>query len=60
MPSLSFKTLPALSRGTTSKHYCDLLFELSLEQKTNLNHKKKLCVNKDFCNIVCLLKTLKH
>ena len=47
-------SLSALLKGTTSKNsyfYCFNCF-IRLEQKNKLESHKKVCGNKDFCNIV--------
>ena len=60
---LAVKILPALSRGITSKHchdfYCvNCLY--SFWTKSKLESHKRVCENKDFCNIICLLRVLKY
>ena len=56
------KKLSALLRAITSKHHWWLfLFELSsfFQKKKKLESRKKVCENKDFCNIVMSSKNTK-
>ena len=52
--SCSKKKLSALLRGITSKHYGDFCLNClySFRIKNQLESHKKVCKNKDFCNIV--------
>ena len=53
---LAIKKLLPLFRGITSKHYRDWIYCLngihSFRTKTKLESHKKVCRNKDFCNII--------
>ena len=52
---LSCSKLSVLLRGITSKHYSDfkcLNCLYSFEKKNKRQPHKKLCQNKDFCNVV--------
>ena len=56
------KKLLALLRGITSKHYSEfycLSCLHSFRTETKLKSHKKLCQNKDFCNIVMLSEDTK-
>ena len=63
---LALKKLSALLRGITSKHhgnfYCPNCFH-SFAIKNKLQSHKRVCENKDFCNVILPsegLKTLKY
>ena len=54
MHYVAVQKLLALLRGITSKHYSDFIVWITfilLLQKTNFNDIKKVCENKDICNI---------
>ena len=51
---LAVKTLSALLRGITSKHHSDFYYLKCLHSfrtKTKLESHKKVCENKDICNV---------
>ena len=49
---LSLKQLPALLKGTTSKHQGDFCCLKCLKSHKSQKSHKILCRDKDFCNIV--------
>ena len=53
---LAVKSLSALSRGITSKYhgyfYCLNCFDPFATEKKKLESYKKVCENKDFCNVI--------
>ena len=60
---LAVKKLSVLLRGITSKQYGDYFCLNCLHYfrtKNKLGLHKRVCENKDFCNVLCLLKTLKY
>ena len=57
---LAVKKLLALLRGITSKHHGDFYCLKSLHSFATKKSRKKVCENKDFCNVIMLLKTLKY
>ena len=60
---MAVKQLSALLKGIKSKHhgdiYCLNCFH-SFRIKNKHEPHNKVCENKDFCNVLCLLKTLKY
>ena len=59
----AIKKLSALLRGITSKHYGDFYCLNCLDlfrRKNKLEAHKKVCKNKDFCNVIMPLKILKY
>ena len=52
---LSVKRLSTLLRGITSKHhgdFCCLIFLHYFRTENKLKCNEKICINKDFCEIV--------
>ena len=53
---LAVKKVSALLRGITSKHlgdcYCLNCFHSFATESKNLKSHKKICENKDFCNVI--------
>ena len=59
---LAVKELSALLRGITSKHYGDfycLNCLHSFRTKNKLESHKRVCENKDFCNVIRILSISK-
>ena len=60
---LAVKSLSRLLKGITSNHvgdfYCLNCFHSYTTKKRLKKHEKK-CKDRDFCNVKCLMKTIKY